>query len=53
MDPEMAEAERREIEMDSWVWTYCEECDEDYRMPEDAGLCVICGHDLDEDVATE
>ena len=48
LDPEVPEAERREIEMISWVWVYCLECEEDYQMPEDAGTCVICGSDLDE-----
>ena len=49
MGDELDEAERREIEMDSWLWTYCCQCEEDYRMPVDAGLCIICGHDLDEE----
>lgn len=29
------------------IWKYCSSCDEDYQMKENAGVCIICGEDLD------
>lgn len=39
--------ERRELDQLTWEWTHCPHCNEDYRMPSDAGNCLTCGESLD------